>query len=269
MSYLGKIQRLFVKTLRLLRGNRSTIRNLKYFFLFSLPVRMAWRKVKTRRSIPNLVSVIIPTYNRHDMLREAIQSVQRQTVSDWEVLVVSDGADPVARDIVVSFQDPRISYLHTRRSATYGNHQRNVGILAARGEYFLFLDDDNWLEPHALEMMRSGFSTAGIGYVIAPILYCGLGLDQKSKVVNEFWFPVPPFRLHGIDSLNFMLTREALYCGGPWKRFLYADFVLISAIEGAFQGVRVNGPPIGSHRADGASDNTAQKRLSNTQSLQP
>lgn len=262
----SRIKHLAGKAKRLIRGNTGTWKGLRYFLLFGLPVRTVWVKVGARKSIPNLVSVIIPTYNRHAMLREAVQSVQRQTVSDWEVIVVSDGADPLVEDLVASFQDPRITYLHTRRSATFGNHQRNIGILAARGQYFLFLDDDNWLEPHALEMMRSGFSEPDIRYVIAPIFYSGLGLDHQSKVVNEIWFPLPPFREaavhnHGVDSLNFMLTREALYRGGPWKRYIWADFLLISTVERAFRGARVNGPPIGSHRADGASDRTSRNTL--------
>lgn len=245
--------KLLAKAIRLATGNRDTWINLKYVILFMMPVRLMWWKVNLRPKVSGLVSIIVPTYNRHELLREALQSVQRQTRSNWEVVVVSGGYDPDVSEIVTSFGDPRFRCKHARYTGRYGNHQRNVGILAARGEYFLFLDDDNLLEPHALEMMLQGFGSVDAEYVVCPILYGGLGM-RRDRVTNELWFPEHPFRINSIDALNFMLSRRALYHCGPWQRHHYADFLLISAAERRFPGARVDGVPIGWHRPGGLTE---------------
>ena len=78
------------------------------------------------------VSIIIPTYNRAAMLKEALESVLAQTYSDYEVLVVDDGSTDNTREVVESLQRPdKIRYIpreHQERSRT-----RNYGISQARG----------------------------------------------------------------------------------------------------------------------------------------
>lgn len=226
------------KLARLLRGHPGTWSRIR-FTLYNFPIHLVWWKVGRRRGIPGLVSVVIPTYNRHKLLREALESVRRQTMSEWEVVVVSDGDDPVVRRIVASFEDPRLHYHPSPHVGLYGNHQRNVGILAAQGEYFLFLDDDNFLNPHALETMREGLRSGEFGYVICPIIHGG-----------RTWFPGPGFREGHVDTLNFMLTRQALHRSGPWQWSYSADFHLITAAEKHFRGTWVDVEPIGVHRKE-------------------
>ncbi len=99
---------------------------------------------------PPLVSVVIPTYNRLPMLREAVQSVRAQTHPQWELVVVDDGSTDATREFVASLGDPRIWLLspaHTGNVASV----RNAGARAASGDYLAFLDsDDLWL-PEKLE----------------------------------------------------------------------------------------------------------------------
>jgi glycosyltransferase involved in cell wall biosynthesis len=60
-----------------------------------------------------IVSVIIPTYNRKDLLERAIKSVLTQTFLNWELIIVDDGSTDGTRDLVENFQrvDPRIKYI--------------------------------------------------------------------------------------------------------------------------------------------------------------
>ena len=91
----------------------------------------------------SLISVIIPTYNRSDFLKEAIESVLEQTYQPFELIVVDDGStDDTAS--VLSCYAGKISAL----SAYHGGPSaaRNYGIKAARGDYIAFLvSDDIWL----------------------------------------------------------------------------------------------------------------------------
>lgn len=91
-----------------------------------------------------LVSVLIPTYNRPDLLKHAVQSAVQQTHNNMEILVQDDGSDVNPEEVVSEFNDPRISF---RR------HDTNVGMalnwkslaLRARGKYLAYLsDDDVW-----------------------------------------------------------------------------------------------------------------------------
>lgn len=90
------------------------------------------------------VSVIIPTYNRCDLLREAIGSVLTQTFDDFELIVVDDGSTDDTRDAVMSFDDPRLRYLFQANGGVAS--ARNWGVASSRASLIAFLDsDDVWL----------------------------------------------------------------------------------------------------------------------------
>lgn len=92
---------------------------------------------------PN-VSVIIPTYNRAELVAAAVQSVLRQTYRDFEIIVVDDGS--------TDDTEPRLrrldgSVVYVKQDNAGVNAARNHGLRVARGEYIAFLDnDDLWLE---------------------------------------------------------------------------------------------------------------------------
>ena len=82
------------------------------------------------------VSVIIPTYNRAGMLRQAILSVLAQTYRDFEVIVADDGSTDDTDAVVASFQDT-VRYI--RQANSGASAARNLGTSVARGDYLLFL----------------------------------------------------------------------------------------------------------------------------------
>jgi len=94
------------------------------------------------------VSVIIPTYNRAQMLVECLESVISQTFTDYEVIVIDDGSTDDTGELVKPYLD-RIEYI---KHENKGNAAaRNSGLDIARGELIAFLDsDDLWL-PGKLE----------------------------------------------------------------------------------------------------------------------
>ena len=94
------------------------------------------------------VSVIIPTYNRASMLREAIQSVLDQTYSDFEIIVVDDGSTDNTGDVVSVFSDTRIRYVFQENRGR--SNARNHALSLARGEYIAFLDSDDLFLPSKL-----------------------------------------------------------------------------------------------------------------------
>lgn len=89
------------------------------------------------------ISCIIPTFNRANVLEEAIRSIINQTYTNWELLIVNDGSSDNTKDIINDFMamDERIRYLENPSKG--GNSARNFGILNAKNEWVTFLDDDD------------------------------------------------------------------------------------------------------------------------------
>src|SRR6185369_4142599 len=95
---------------------------------------------------PYKVSIIMPTYNRANYIREAIESVRKQTYRNWELIIVDDGSEDNTEEIVSQLQDERIIFYKAGRIAINGKI-KNIGIEKASGELIAFIDsDDLWAE---------------------------------------------------------------------------------------------------------------------------
>ena len=105
-------------------------------------------------------SVIIPVYNRTDLLKRAVGSVLRQDFQDFEVLVIDDGSAVDIKTIVDAFADPRIRY--HRQSNRGASAARNAGIDRATGKYVAFLDSDDVFLPHHLATMHAMLRNAPV-----------------------------------------------------------------------------------------------------------
>lgn len=96
-----------------------------------------------------LVSAIITTHNRRELLKRAIESVFAQTYKEIELIVVDDHSEDGTSSVC---QDPRINYIFIpREESRGGNYARNLGIKAAKGEYVAFLDDDDYWLPQKIK----------------------------------------------------------------------------------------------------------------------
>ncbi len=95
------------------------------------------------------VSVLIPTYNRADLIGAAIDSVFAQTFQDFEIIVVDDGSTDDTRDVIARYGD-RVQYLRIDHAGPAP--ARNAGFRAARGEYVCILDSDDLYYPHKLAL---------------------------------------------------------------------------------------------------------------------
>ncbi|MCS6329547.1 MAG: glycosyltransferase [Nitrospira sp.] len=96
-----------------------------------------------------MVSVIVPTYNRPQLLRVALESLHRQRYQDFEVIVVNDGSTPVESVIADLNQQGRITLVNHDRNRGLAA-SRNTGLRIAQGTYVAYLDDDDRLLPDHL-----------------------------------------------------------------------------------------------------------------------
>ena len=107
-----------------------------------------------------LVSVIIPTKNRADMLIDAVRSILRQTYQHFEIIIINDGGGDVAGILSNLDQDERIVYVRLPRSRERA-YARNLGVEIAQGQYISYLDDDDQFYPNHLETLVSFLETTG------------------------------------------------------------------------------------------------------------
>lgn len=101
-----------------------------------------------------LVSIIIATYNRAELLSETIISVIEQSYINWECIIVDDGSTDNTNEIVANFiqKDKRIRYFNRPKNIPKGpNGSRNYGIEKSIGSYIMSLDSDDWILPEHLE----------------------------------------------------------------------------------------------------------------------
>ncbi|MEE9299876.1 MAG: glycosyltransferase [Alphaproteobacteria bacterium] len=136
-----------------------------------------------------LVSVVIPVYNRADLVKRAIASVCAQTFRDFELLVVDDASTEALRETVEGIGDPRIRYL--RRGANGGaGAARNTGIHESRGAYLAFLDSgDEWL-PEKLDAQIDHLKRQGDR---APLCCTAFVLHHRMAGQNSLRVPRSPF----------------------------------------------------------------------------
>ena len=101
-----------------------------------------------------LISVVIPTHNRAELLKRAVRSVLGQTYRNLEIIVVDDASSDNTQVAVESFGDNRIRYIRHQTNRG-GAAARNTGIQVARGDFIAFLDDDDeWVPEKTEEQLK-------------------------------------------------------------------------------------------------------------------
>lgn len=124
-----------------------------------------------------LVSAIIPTHNRADLLLKAIESILNQTYKNIEIIIIDDASTDDTEEVVLSLKNDKITY-HKVIESKGGNHARNLGAEKARGKYIAFLDDDDiWREDKIQKQVAAlqNNEKAGLVYTGSKIIYTNSG----------------------------------------------------------------------------------------------
>lgn len=126
-----------------------------------------------------LVSVVLPTYNRPDRLRRAVDSVVRQRYGRWELLVVDDGGAADSRSVVDAVNDDRISWMRIEHRGACA--ARNTALGAATGDIIAYLDDDNVMDSDWLHSVVWAFEQRPD----VDVLYGAFVIDDVLRVGGE------------------------------------------------------------------------------------
>lgn len=164
-------------------------------------------------------TVLIPTHNKAELLRYAIQSVLAQTETNFELMIVMDGCTDSTKEVIEQFHDERIRVFDLPKAPHFGYANRNIALKEAKGKFIAYVSHDNIVFPDHLERMGELMEKEGSswGYsrplwvsadgVIVPFMN-NLTLQDE---LNHFLE-----RYNTIPATCVVHTREALQQAGFW-----------------------------------------------------
>ena len=169
-----------------------------------------------------LISVIVPIYNIKEYLERCIDSILAQTYQNIEVLMVDDGSTDGTSELVdkIALKDSRIRVFHKENGGS--SSARNLAMTEAKGQYFSFIDSDDYIEPDMMEKLYQAIQTSGM-----PIAQGAREeIDEQGNILPDIC--IPPEKETVYASKDFM--RELLlhkgdcsFCTKLTKASLFHD----------------------------------------------
>lgn len=149
----------------------------------------------------HLISIILPTYNRAELLGQAIESVLQQHYRNWELLIIDDASTDNTEKVVSGYPDERIFYEKLTQNAGAGS-ARNHGLEKARGDYICYLDSDNQFLPGFLHIMLYSLHTAP-RYSLA---YCAQQCETRGKgdAIGDSFIRFFPYHRPTLEHDNYI-----------------------------------------------------------------
>lgn len=165
-----------------------------------------------------MVSVIVPVYNADKFLQAAIDSVRRQSYTDWELILVDDGSTDSSPGICdrAAEASEKIKVRHTSNNGP--SEARNIALKMAKGDYITFLDADDLLDADALKIMMETMKKTGTDIVCA----------RFKAVEHDFRLPGPTSTtedrkckgatiLTPVEAVEEMLYQKGID-NSPWAK---------------------------------------------------
>ena len=158
-----------------------------------------------------MVSVVVPIYSMELYLERCIQSLTNQTYTDYEILLVDDGSTDRSAEICERcvIQYDNIHVLHKNNGGL--SSSRNAGIGLAHGQYIIFPDPDDWVDPRYLEILVNDIETSG-----ADLASCGF-YDAYDDIVSEGCGSYPRIVLSGKEAETVLFRGPRVY-GFAWNK---------------------------------------------------
>ena len=163
-----------------------------------------------------MVSVIMATYNRSNILPFCIDTVVRQTVENWELWVVGDACTDDTQEVMSSFDDPRIRFVNLPRNVGDQSGPNNEGFRRSSGRYIAYLNhDDLWLTDHLESCVREVEThEADVVFSMVEVVRAD-GPNWLSSVVPDQTFA--PYM--DVRASSWVIRREAIEEVGPWRSY--------------------------------------------------
>lgn len=176
------------------------------------------------------ISIIIPVYNSEKYLRECLDSVLIQTYKNIEIIIVNDGSKDESLKICREYKikDNRIRIIDKKNEGA--SIARNIGIESAVGEYILFVDADDWIEPNMCEILVSNIKDS-----YSDIVFCNhimeynykkrrVSFDLNKRIIDKKDIGYEVI-LSLIEENDYNLKHERASFRSPWGKLFKLDII--------------------------------------------
>ncbi|SMC23452.1 Glycosyltransferase, GT2 family [Andreprevotia lacus DSM 23236] len=222
-----------------------------------------------------LFSVIITTYNRPDMLRDAIASVAQQTCRDFELLLVNDHGAPV-EDVLAEFADLPITYVRQGKNRGL-SAARNTALRIARGRFVCYLDDDDLMLPDHLETLRQGIQADDNAVYYTDAWYVGEILQDGQRIERSRDIPYRHggFSLERLQVSNYIPVNTWCHPLAATQRIGFfdeslpalEDWEFLLRLSGQYQLVHLEAPTVEVRVRETEQDRMSQRQRKNFPAL--
>ncbi len=160
-------------------------------------------------------SIVMPCYNRADILPDTISAILKQTCSDFELIIVDDGSRDNARNAVASITDSRIKYFYKENGER--GAARNYGAQQASGQYINYFDSDDEMYPNHLQVVKDFLNQKGL----VEVVHTGYErLDENNQLISEMCaWPTPTNEALLYDNplaCNTVFVRRDIALANPF-----------------------------------------------------
>ncbi len=136
-----------------------------------------------------LISIVIPVYNVEEFIHQSVSSVLEQTYTDIEVILVDDGSNDKSGEICDEYAafDNRVHVIHKKNQGLVS--ARRYGVNYSKGEYIIFVDSDDWIEPDMIELLVKKAIESNADIVTSGFIQFGNGEDLvvKDRISSGFY----------------------------------------------------------------------------------
>ena len=176
------------------------------------------------------ITAIMPVYNVENFIGKCIESLQNQTLTEWELIAVDDGSPDNSGAICDEYakKDSRITVIHKENGGAPS--ARNAAIPKARGEYLYFVDSDDWAEPTMFEDMynsakKNNAQLVVAGYYIDTYYSDTEFYTQKQCLPSKEFSSQREFR----EYAHKMFDKNLLYT--PWNKLFERKYIMDNDIR--------------------------------------
>ena len=158
-----------------------------------------------------LISVVIPIYNRESTLQKCVDSVLAQTYKNIEVILVNDGSTDRSEDICRSYEqiDPRVKVISKENGGL--SSARNAGIDKSCGEYIFFIDSDDWIDSDTLEVLLNAALQKGTDVTGCCVYFNFPNGVESNRTSDEIY-------IQDTRALIKWMLAGSIYANAAWGK---------------------------------------------------
>ena len=155
----------------------------------------------------SLISVIIPVYNTESYIGICLESLVKQTYTNFEVLMIDDGSTDNSGRICQEYTESDSRFHYYRKENGGVSSARNLGIEYSRGDYLTFVDSDDWVEEDYLEVLYSALVSESASVSIST--YKRFSMEDNTWYVHSFQRGYDKRVFHHLELINELIDLDS------------------------------------------------------------